>query len=97
MRRVGVAEAKNSLSALLAVVRSGGSVTIEDRGVPVARLEPLVRAEEAEGRLGRLVRAGLVEPPRAAPPVAPLTKRLPKPKRCASLSAALVEERRSGR
>lgn len=97
MRRVGVAEAKNSLSALLAVVRSGGSVTIEDRGVPIARLEPLAGTGEAEGRLGRLVRAGLVEPPRSAPPRDPLAKRLPKLRQGAALSAALVEERRSGR
>ena len=37
-RAVSVSYAKNNLSALLRRVRAGQSVTITDRGVPVARL-----------------------------------------------------------
>jgi prevent-host-death family protein len=44
MKSVSVSSAKNSLSALLREVRGGASVLITDRGVPVARLAPLVAA-----------------------------------------------------
>jgi antitoxin (DNA-binding transcriptional repressor) of toxin-antitoxin stability system len=97
MRRASVSEAKNSLSALLARVRAGGSVVIEDRGVPVARLEALGGAADGEGRVARLVRAGVLRSPRAAAPESVLRARPPKPQPGASASAALIEERRSGR
>ena len=38
MKHVSVSFAKNNLSALLKKVRAGKTVTITDRGVPVARL-----------------------------------------------------------
>ncbi|HQP94219.1 MAG TPA: type II toxin-antitoxin system prevent-host-death family antitoxin, partial [Thermoanaerobaculia bacterium] len=44
MTTVSISEAKNRLSALLDEVREGASVTITDRGRPVARLEPGDRA-----------------------------------------------------
>lgn len=97
MRRAGIAEAKNSLSALLAEVKGGKSVVIEDRGVPVARLEPLAAAEDGEGRLARLVRSGIAAAPRKKLPAAILAKRPPRPTRRVSASARLVEERGSGR
>lgn len=98
MRRAGVAEAKNSLSALLAEVKAGKSVVIEERGVPVARLEPLAAAADGEGRLVRLVRSGVAAAPRAKLSVALLGRRPPRPtRRGVSASARLVEERGSGR
>jgi prevent-host-death family protein len=46
-----ITEAKNRLSALIDQVRSGESVLIVDRGIPVARLESAVSAApDAEGR-----------------------------------------------
>lgn len=47
-RTVGSFEAKTHLSALLDEVAQGGQVLICKRGVPVARLVPAVRAEEAQ-------------------------------------------------
>jgi antitoxin (DNA-binding transcriptional repressor) of toxin-antitoxin stability system len=97
MKRASVSEAKNSLSALLARVRSGGSVVIEDRGVPVARLEALGAAADGEGRVARLVRAGILRAPRAAAPEAVLRSRPPRARPGTTASAALIEERRGGR
>ena len=58
MRRATITEAKNGLSALIDQVKAGESILITDRGVPVARLGP---AEgDAEGRVSRLERAGLI-------------------------------------
>ena len=45
MKKASITETKNSLSALLDLVKQGESVLIMDRNRPVARLEPV-------GRLG---------------------------------------------
>jgi prevent-host-death family protein len=100
MRRATISETKNSLSALLDRVRHGETILITDRARPVARLEPVIGAENAgpdEGRLARLERAGVI---RRAPRgrldeilrVAP-----PAPKPGGDILAVLIEERRSGR
>lgn len=42
-------------------VKSGESILITDRGVPVARLEPAtIITDDDEGRLSRLERAGVI-------------------------------------
>ena len=62
MKRTSITDAKNGLSALIEQVRHGESVIIEDRGVPVARLEFLVAPGRrggpgsVEGRAARLQR-----------------------------------------
>ena len=60
MKRATITEAKNGLSALIDQVRAGETILITDRGVPVARLEPAVTANDDEGRLARLERAGII-------------------------------------
>jgi prevent-host-death family protein len=97
MRTTTITEAKNGLSALIARVRAGESVVILDRGTPVARLEPIVGRGDAEGRLRRLERAGLVRVAVTAPPVEALVE--PGPSLTAGSSAveALLDERRIGR
>ena len=55
-----VTEAKNRLSSLLDRVKAGERIIITDRGVPVARLEPIAAAADPTGRLGRLERAGIL-------------------------------------
>lgn len=40
MKEVGIREARQNLSALIAEVRKGREITITDRGKPVARLVP---------------------------------------------------------
>jgi len=60
MKRATITQAKNGLSALIDQVKSGESILITDRGVPVARLEPPPSsAPDDDGRIDRLVRAGL--------------------------------------
>lgn len=98
MAVVSITEAKNRLSALLDRVRAGETVVITDRGVPVARIEPVAaRDDDDEGRLDRLERAGLIERrggpiPEwifAEPPV-------PLPEGVSAVTM-LLEERRSSR
>jgi len=62
MKTASITQAKNQLSALLELVRHGETVLILDRNCPVARLEPVtgMTGSEAEGRLARLERAGLL-------------------------------------
>jgi prevent-host-death family protein len=99
MKRASVTEAKNQLSALLDRVRHGETIVIEDRGVPIARLEPLAtRASAAgEGRLERLERQGIATRPAVSPPGKVLAAPPPKPRGGARASRAIADERREGR
>jgi len=98
MKIASITEAKNKLSALIDGLKSGSPVLIVDRGRPVARLEPVSTGDEADdGRLARLVRAGLVRPGRGRLPRSFFTDPLPRPKGGASAVEALLKERREGR
>src|SRR5271167_2414433 len=99
MRKASITEAKNNLSALIDSLKGGSPVLIVDRGRPVARLEPVTAALEAEhdGRLSRLVRDGIVRPRRAAPPRTLFSHQPPHAAPGASAVEALLEERREGR
>ncbi|MHB8529676.1 MAG: type II toxin-antitoxin system Phd/YefM family antitoxin [Caulobacteraceae bacterium] len=102
IKTASITEAKNRLSALIDGLDSGAAVLIIDRGRPVARLEPVtghpgVGAEEGNGRLARLVRAGAARARRRAPPPTLFTSPPPRAERGASVLAALLEERRRGR
>jgi prevent-host-death family protein len=92
-----ITEAKNGLSALIDRVRSGESILILDRGVPVARLEPVTGTADPTGRLRRLERAGVIRSGSGAAPLDLL--RLPAPSLAPGASgvAALLAERESGR
>ena len=97
MKIASITETKAKLSALLDLVRQGETVTIVDRGRPVARLVPAVGpdAGDDEARLRRLERAGLVRRGGGGPPSALLLS--PPPRAGASVVEALLEERREGR
>ena len=58
---VGARELKTRLGKYLKAVQLGSTITITERGVPVARLSPLPAHEEGlEGRLDALESQGLV-------------------------------------
>lgn len=97
MRTATITEAKNGLSALLDLVRAGQSVLILDRGIPVARLEPVAGWPGQPGGIERLERAGIVR--RGVKPLPVDHAQAPRPRLANGGSAveALLEERRSGR
>jgi prevent-host-death family protein len=98
MKRASISEAKNRLSALLDRVRQGATVVIEDRGVPIARLEPITAAElDPEGRVLRLERQGLLRRPAKAAAKSLLSTRPPRPRKGRRASDIILEERRNGR
>jgi len=66
---VGVRELRDGLSRHLADVRSGHTLTVTDRGVPVAQIVPL----GAPSALDRLVEEGRVQPARITKRRAPKT------------------------
>jgi prevent-host-death family protein len=99
MKRASITEAKNNLSALIDGLRNGSPVLIVDRGRPVARLEPVVLLPEpdADGRVARLVREGLVRPRRAPLDPSSFNAEPAAAGGGASVLEALLEERREGR
>ena len=99
MKRTSITDAKNGLSALIARVRHGETIIIEDRGVPVARLEPVAAPgrREVDGRAARLQRAGVVRPPQSPTPRRVLTTPPPTPRGGSTLSDAVIAERRDRR
>jgi prevent-host-death family protein len=90
-----ISEAKAKLSALLDRVKAGETVTITDRGVPVAQIVPLNGATEVDwdARLERLERQGVIRRPKQKLPPGWLSSR-PLPKSRKSVLEALLEERR---
>lgn len=97
MKRASVSVAKNNLSALLQAVRAGQTVLITDRGVPVARLEPVTPSGKSGGALEALVRSGVVAPAEKKLSLDGL-KRLARPvlPPGVSASAAVVADREEG-
>ncbi len=88
MKTAPVTDLKNRLSHYLRIVARGESVTILDRGRPVARL---TRVETDDAELAGLVAAGLARPPLAPLPKDFLTRDLPRSK--ASVKRALLDNR----
>lgn len=97
MRSHPISEVKNRLSELLDQVRAGESIVVTDRGVPVARIDPVTTGQDPIGRVQRLERAGVLRAGRSPAPVDLLRAPGPSLGRDASAVAALLEERRSSR
>jgi prevent-host-death family protein len=95
MTTASISETKAKLSALLDLVRAGETVTITDRGKPVARIVPAVGSDagDDEARLARLERAGLIRRPTQKLDVEAFLVR-PKIQSRESVLEALLEERR---
>lgn len=96
MRTATITEAKNGLSALIDRVKAGETIVILDRGVPVARLEPMTMLADPEGRLRRLERLGLIRRGSGAVPLALLRTPPPRPTGGISITDAVLEEREEG-
>lgn len=94
MVRASISDAKAKLSALLDRVRAGETVTITDRGKPVAHIVPAAEVDDVEGRLARLERAGLIRRPRQKLDIEAFLAR-PKARTRESVLEALLEERRT--
>ena len=59
MKTASISVAKNRLSAYIDLVRAGETVTITDRGTPVARLVPLASTDPSDRRVD-LERRGVI-------------------------------------
>ncbi len=88
MKTAAVTDLKNRLSHYLRLVARGESVTILDRGRPVAQL---TRIEADDSELAALVTSGLARPPLGSLPKDFLTRKLPKA--TTSVQRALLEDR----
>ena len=98
MKRATLTETKNNLSALIDQVRHGETILVLDRGRPVARIESaLSGTTDAEGRLARLERAGIVRRAKSTTPQDLLRQAPPSAAKGASILTALLEEREEGR
>jgi prevent-host-death family protein len=91
-----VTETKNRLSALLAEVKAGETIEIVDRGIPVARLEPVAPlGDDDDGRLARLERAGVITRGKGTIDMDLILS--PPPDLGGGGVEAIIDERRSGR
>ena len=97
MRTATVTEVKNGLSALLDRVRAGETVWVTDRGLPIARIEPVTSCPDAAGRLKRLERSGILRPGGGPAPLEILRRPGPALPGEVSASGLVIDERRSGR
>lgn len=88
MRTAAVTELKNRLSYYLRLVARGETVTVLDRGKPVAQITP---PGQASAELQRLAQAGLAWLPLRKPAGDLWTR--PLPRSAASVSAALEQDR----
>jgi prevent-host-death family protein len=89
-----ISETKSRLSALLDLVKNGETVTITDRGVPVAQITPMTTQPASwDERLERLEREGVVRRPKQPLDVDAFLA-LPKARSRKSVVEALLEERR---
>lgn len=88
MRTAAVTDLKNRLSHYLRLVARGETVTVLDRGKPVAQLTP---AADASAEVQRLAEAGLARLPLAKPARDLWTR--PLPAAAAPVSEALDDDR----
>ena len=97
MEHSSISNTKNKLSSLIKRVKAGETVIIEDRGVPVAQLQPLTSTSTTQGRVLRLQQAGLARLPSEKVSMDIFENPPPRPKNKIKASSILIEERRSGR
>lgn len=93
-----IATSRSNLSGLLRQVRQGETVIILDRGIPVARFEPIESWDDETYHLmaARLTKAGDLLPRKAKLSDDFFDMPLPEDKK-GSVREALIAERREGR
>jgi prevent-host-death family protein len=97
MRSVNIAELKNRLSAYITFARAGEEVIIRDRNRPVAKLVPFVTEGLSPDDM-ELVAKGLMKLPERPMDWEAFSRLpLPRARRGASLTRALLEEREESR
>ena len=96
MKTATISQTKNGLSSLLDQVKAGEPLLITDRGVPVARVEPVATSDDPAGRKQRLARAGLLNLGSGVLPQEFLDGPTVHAPRGYSLVESVLEERRSG-
>ncbi len=98
MKKASISNLKNNLSAYLRKVRSGQSVLIYDRNVPIARIERIEASGSGDDRLAHLAAQGITRPAEHRLSSRELRALLPRPlPRSARLLDALLEERAQDR
>ncbi len=94
MEKATISRLKNNLSAYLRKVRSGQSVLIYDRDVPIARIERIETSGRGTDRLALLAAQGITRPATRPLSARELRTLLPQPlPRSARTLDALLEER----
>jgi prevent-host-death family protein len=97
MRTISVSVAKNQLSALLREVRAGRTITITDRGIPVAQLSPIGPGRGIPAGAVELAQQGLLTLPARAPSARWLDPDRSSLKRGSSAVSELLDERAGDR
>lgn len=97
MKTATITEVKNGLSAVINRVRAGETVVVTDRGVPVARIEPIDSGVDPGARRVRLERAGLLRTGARPLPSDLARARRPELAHGASGVQAVVDERNESR
>lgn len=97
MKSTSISDAKNRLSALVKAVQGGESITITDRGVPVARLVPVRLGKGVPARVVQLAQEGLARLPEQSPTARWLDMPLPRLTRGPGPVEVLLAERAEGR
>ncbi len=98
MKTASISIAKNTLSALIDLVRRGETVIITDRNQPVAQLAPLSPGRNADAsKVAQLERAGLIKRGRPTPAKGLLKRLPPMPRTRADVLGALLADRDEGR
>ena len=92
MEKASISDLKNQLSAYLKKVVAGNPVMVLDRDRPIAILER-VKPDDADERLMRLERAGLLRRGNGESSVLPALTSIAE----SSVVEALIAERREGR
>lgn len=99
MKTATISYTKNHLSALLAQVKRGETVTILDRTKPVARMVPIESSGDVDWdrKLDDLERRGITKQDRAATIEWLLREPPPKAKPGFSITEAIIQEREESR